>query len=85
MVRDDKKRKKQTLAICNKYDVHKTIVLLSACIVFYNDSFIRAFIAIYHNHLWFSFLGNRRGFGSEGRGNARWFNDVIALDDIDCK
>ena len=58
----------------NKSDVHKTIVLFSACIVNYDDSFGRAFvIGIYLNHLCFSFFGNRRGFGSEERGNARWF------------
>ena len=72
-VRDKKKMNKQTLAIYNKHDVHKTIVLFTACIVFYSDSFIRAFIGIYHAHLWFSFRCNRRGFGSEERGNARWF------------
>ena len=60
---------------CNKRgSTNKTIVLFSACIVNYDDSCGRAFvIGIYLNHLWFSFFGNRRGFGSEERGNARCF------------
>ena len=33
----------------------------------------RLVIGIYLNHLQFSFFGNRRGFGNEERGNARWF------------
>ena len=62
---------KLNVAIYNKCDVHKSIVLYSACIVNYDDSFSRAFvIRIYLNHLWFSFCGNRRGFGSEERGSA---------------
>ena len=43
------------------------------CIIFYCDSCFRAFVGIYHNYLWFSFLGNRRGFGSLEQGNARRF------------
>ena len=71
--------------MCNTRDVHKRIVLLDACIILYNNSFMRAFIGIYHNHLWFSFLGNRRWFGRKNEVMLDGFNDLIALDDMDCK
>ena len=55
---------------------------------------------IYHTHLWFLFLGNRRGFGRVSLPNTlrlprnRYhkneemldgFNDDIALDEMECK
>ena len=68
-----KRISRKTLGIYNKYDVYKTSTLLNICIVSYTDSWISAFISIYHNHWWFALLGNLRGFGREERGNARWF------------
>ena len=67
------KRAHRILAIYNKYNVHQTTALLSALIVCYNDSYIRAYFGIYHNHWWVSFLGNRQEFGGGERGDARWF------------
>ena len=67
------KKDKHTLAVYNKYHVHKTTVILNDCIVGYTGSEIGALIVIYQKHWWFAFLGNRQGFGSEERGNSRCF------------
>ena len=78
------KRDKHNLAIYNKYNVNKTNALLSGCIVYYNDSSIRAFIGIYAITSGFCFLAIVKGLVAKSNVLLDGFSDFIALDDMDC-